>query len=202
MVTQKDVLDIWGTSFWKIPETTDRETESTEERQERERKREEGDEMELLLALWVTYHFKHFPAKSIRHTLFFSQSTQYVEHTLEILYGHTEAYGHTLIIDAHLKLMALLFWPLAMTSTSRAFSPSEGSTGGSAATVGPSCHFKMLFHYWGYWSCPFVRLTLRSPILQRGLSLLPHIAQLKNKKDRGMRERMCQFFWPTRKDFR
>lgn len=202
MVTQKDVLDIWGTSFWKIPETTDRETESTEERQERERKREEGDEMELLLALWVTYHFKHFSAKSIRHTVFFSLSTQYVEHTLEILYGHIEAYGHTLIIDAHLKSMALLFWPLAMTSTSRAFSPSEGSTGGSTTTGGSSCHFKMLFHYWGYWSCPFVQLTLHSPIIQCGLSPLPHKAQLKIKKDKGVHEQICQFFWPTWKHFR
>lgn len=40
MVTQKDVLDIWWTSFWKIPETTDSETEG------RDGERENGEKAE------------------------------------------------------------------------------------------------------------------------------------------------------------
>lgn len=39
MVTQKDVLDIWGTSFWKIPETTEGEKER-ESRRRGEREKE------------------------------------------------------------------------------------------------------------------------------------------------------------------
>ncbi len=159
MVTQKDVLDIWGTSFWKIPETTDRQITQKGRERQREKERRGRDEMRWNKpsSCIVTYNFKHFSAKSIKNTFFirlkaFNIFSKFWIHSLDLCYIIIRAdalrsaewvmncvkdYWHA-IINAHLMLIVSTLLAFGNDLNLKSLLPWVASTSGWTS----SCHFK------------------------------------------------------------